>query len=163
MQQLPAIVMALALLTVANGMPVLTNPVLGRQGAWPIDGGLVLVDGQPLLGRSKTWRGVVVAVLATSAAAVVLELPWHVGALAGAAAMTGDLALSFVKRRMRLAPSSRALGVDQVPEAVLPLLTRQNALGLTLAGVAVTTALFWIGVAGLSRLLYRLGIREQPY
>ncbi|MFL5331801.1 MAG: CDP-archaeol synthase [Geminicoccaceae bacterium] len=163
MQQLPAIIIALALLTVANGMPVLTNRVLGRWGAWPIDGGLVFVDGQPLLGRSKTWRGVIVAVLGTSAAALALELPWHVGALAGAAAMTGDLASSFAKRRMRLAPSSMAPGVDQVPEAVLPLLACQNALSLTIAEVLVTTALFWIGVLGLSRLLYRLGIREQPY
>src|SRR3954452_16553831 len=102
MQQLPAIMIALALLTVANGMPVLTNRVLGRRGAWPIDGGLVFVDGQLLLGRSQTWRGVIVAVLGTAAAALILELPWHVGALAGAGAMTGALASSFAQRRMRL-------------------------------------------------------------
>ena len=163
MQQLPAIITALALLTVANGMPVLTNRVLGMRGAWPVDGGLMFVDGQPLLGRSKTWRGIMVAVLGTSAAASALELPWQVGALAGAAAMAGDLASSFAKRRMRLAPSSMAPAIDQVPEAVLPLLACQSVLGLTFAGVVATTALFWIGVLGLSRVLYRLGIRERPY
>ena len=56
-----------------------------------------------------------------------------------------------------------APGIDQVPEVVLPLLACQNALGLSTVGVVVATGLFWIGELGLSRLLYRLGIREKPY
>ena len=144
-------------------MPILATRAFGAWGAWPIDGGLRFVDGRPLLGSSKTWRGVALALVGSTIAAPILGLPWQIGALAGAAAMAGDLASSFLKRRMRLAPSSMAPGIDQVPEVVLPLLACQNELGLNTVGVVVATGLFWIGELGLSRLLYRLGIREKPY
>ena len=49
--------------------------------------------------------------------------------------MAGDLLSSFTKRRMRLASSSMAPGIDQVPESVLPLTCRFRALQLTLLDV----------------------------
>jgi hypothetical protein len=73
-----------------------------------------------LFGPSKTLRGLVVSVVATTLSAPALGLAWTTGLLAGAAAMAGDLGSSFIKRRMGLPSSSRALGLDQVPEALLP-------------------------------------------
>ena len=72
----------------------------------------------PWFGPSKTIRGVVLATLATAAAAGVLGLGWKVGALLGVVAMAGDLLASFIKRRLGLAPSSQAVGLDQIPEVL---------------------------------------------
>ena len=39
-----------------------------------------------------------------------------IGLLVAATAMAGDLLSSFLKRRLALAPSSQAIGLDQIPE-----------------------------------------------
>ena len=77
--------------------------------------------------------------------------------------MAGDLFSSFGKRRLGLAPSSQALGLDQVPESLLPLLACRTALSLTAADIALAVVIFFIGELVLSRLLYRAHLRDEPY
>ena len=153
----------LVLLAVANTAPLLGKRALGDRLAWPLDGGLTFVDGRPLFGASKTLRGLVLALLATTAAGALVGPDWRIGALVAAGAMAGDLLSSFLKRRFGLMPSSRATGLDQVPEALLPLLVCRTALPLTLADIALLVALFFAGEVLFSRLFYRLGLRDRPY
>ena len=110
----------LTLLVGANGTPIIIEKVLGKFLAFPIDGGATLADGKPLLGSSKTLRGLALSILATTAFAPLIGLSWKVGALVAAMAMLGDLLSSFLKRRMGLAPSCQAIGFDQIPESLLP-------------------------------------------
>lgn len=153
----------LTLLIVANGVPVLVTRLLGLRGAWPLDGGLRAWDGRRLLGASKTVRGFVASVLATTAAAVLLGLGWQVGLLFGAAAMFGDACSSFLKRRLGIGSSGQAPGLDQIPEALFPLLACYALLPLNAILVVVLVGLFTLGQVLLSRLMYRLGIRRRPY
>lgn len=132
----------LSLLVVTNSAPVVAAWLAGRRGAWPIDGGLLLRDGQRLLGPHKTWRGLAAAVLAGGGTAAVLGLPAWRGALAGAAAIAGDALSSFVKRRRRLGAGTWSPLLDQVPEAVLPLLLLRTPLGLDLQRFAGTIVAF---------------------
>ena len=67
-----AILQGLILISAANMAPVICERVWGTRFAGPIDGGLVLRDGHPLLGPSKTWRGVVAAIVLASCAAVLI-------------------------------------------------------------------------------------------
>src|SRR6476469_9571173 len=101
-----SVLQVLALVGVANGAPVFAKKLLGGHLGLPLDGGLVLPDGRPLLGRSKTIRGVVLAVLSCAIAGPVVGLDVASGVLVGLAAMAGDAASSFIKRRLGLAPSS---------------------------------------------------------
>ena len=152
----------LLLVLVANGAPVLAAKVLTFE-PYPLDGGLVLRDGQRLFGRTKTLRGVAASILATVPAAMVLGLGWQLGLLIALFAMLGDLASSFVKRRLGMPSSSMALGLDQVPEALLPLLMVRGLVDLTLLQTALLVLLFFVLELVLSRVLYRLHIRSQPY
>ena len=77
--------------------------------------------------------------------------------------MAGDLVSSFTKRRMGLEASSMAPGIDQVPELALPLLLMMDPLGLSAVDVALGVAVFWLGELALSRLLFRIGMRDRPY
>ena len=77
--------------------------------------------------------------------------------------MLGDLFSSFVKRRMKLPPSSRALGLDQVPESLFPLLACQGALELTVTDISSVVAIFFVGDVLLSPLFFKLKIRKRPY
>ena len=80
-----------------------------------------------------------------------------------AAAMIGDLLSSFIKRRLDMPPSSQALGLDQLPESLLPLLAGCRALSLSGLDIILAVAIFFIGELFFARLFYRLGLRDQPY
>ena len=157
------ILQLLMLLMLANGTPLVARKILGERFSYPLDLGVEFVDGRPLFGRSKTIRGVVLAVLVTMAGAPLIGLGWEIGLLVGTLAMTGDLVSSFLKRRLDMPPSSRASGLDQVPEALFPLLACRNLLSLTMADMAAGVALFFIGEVVLSRVLYKFRLRDRPY
>ncbi len=153
----------LVLLAAANGAPVLATRLLGRRWSWPLDAGLTLPDGRRLLGRSKTVRGVLAAVAATALAAAALGLGWRLGAVFGAASMAGDVFSSFFKRRLGIESSGQAVGLDQVPEALFPLLACHRALGLGPAGVVLLVVMFAVAQIVMSPVMYALGIRRRPY
>ena len=152
-----------ALLTVANGAPVIAARVLGRHLSFALDGGLEFFDRRPLFGKSKTVRGIAISILSSAVAAPALGFSWTIGAAVGAAAMAGDLVSSFIKRRLNLAPSSRATGLDQIPESLFPLLACQSALALSAMEVAACAAIFMAGEMLLSWPLYKAHIRDRPY
>jgi hypothetical protein len=151
------------LLLVANGAPILLNKILSTRYAWPVDGGAHCRDGRPLLGPSKTWRGLAAAVLLTGPAAALVGLPFGLGVLFGGCAMLGDLLSSFLKRRAGVPPSGMALGLDQVPESLFPLLAVRGELALDAGYIAWLVMAFLLLELVLSRLLYALRIREQPH
>ena len=153
----------LFLLMLANGTPVIAKKVLGNHYSYPLDGNLTFGDSRPLFGRSKTIRGVVLAVVVTTAGAPLIGLDWRTGLLVGSFAMLGDLFSSFSKRRLNLPSSSRASGLDQIPESLFPLLACRNLLGLAPADIVVCLAMFFVGEVVLSRLLFAFRLRDRPY
>ena len=158
-----AVLRVLVLIALANSAPVAAKNLLGGRLAWPLDGGLTLPDGQPLFGRSKTIRGVLLGVLAAWLGAPLVGIDAPLGAAIGALAMAGDLLSSFLKRRLRRPPSSQALGLDQIPESLFPLLACIGPLGLTARDIGAGVAVFFVGELLLSRLLFRLHLRDRPY
>ncbi len=151
------------LLTLANGAPVVAKKALGARLAFPLDAGARFFDGQPLLGPSKTIRGVAISVVTTAVVAPLLGLNLAAGGLVAVLAMIGDLFSSFAKRRLKFPSSSQAIGLDQVPESLLPLLVCKETLSLTSMDVAIGVGIFFLGELILSRLLYDLRLRDEPY
>ena len=157
------ILQSFILLVLANGAPLIAKKFLGERYSYPLDGNVSFVDSRPVFGRSKTIRGIVLAGVATTAAAPVIGLRWEIGLLVGGFTMAGDLFSSFCKRRLGLPTSSRASGLDQVPEALLPLLACRELLALTAADILVCVVMFAAGEVVLSRLLYAFRLRDRPY
>ena len=153
----------MVLLTLANGTPVIAKKIFGSHFSRSLDFGLTFLDGRPHLGSSKTVRGVVISILITTAGAPLVGLPPKIGALVAVIAMAGDMFSSFVKRRLNLRPSSQALGLDQVPESLFPLLACGEALSLTATDIAVAVGIFFVGEIILPGILYRARLRDEPY
>ena len=153
----------LILLIVANGTAVLAKKVLGGTFGRPLDGGATFVDGQPLFGPSKTIRGVVASLLGTSICAALMGLGWQIGSLIAVFAIAGDLFSSFVKRRLRLTPSSMAIGLDHIPESLFPLLASRLLLPLNTLDIVVGVTVFVVGALILSPLLFKLKLRDEPH
>lgn len=153
----------LVLIVVANAMPLVAKKVFGAAFARPLDGGASFADGRPLFGPSKTIRGIAASLLATPVASVVMGLGWELGAVVAITAMAGDLLSSFTKRRFGLPPSSMAIGLDQVPESLLPFIAASVFVPVSLLDAAIGTGLFVVGGIVLSRLLFKLRLRDEPY
>jgi CDP-2,3-bis-(O-geranylgeranyl)-sn-glycerol synthase len=153
----------LVLLAVANGTPAIVKRVFGARADHAIDCGMRLADGRFMFGPSKTIRGIVSSVMATALIAAAVGLTLYVGVVIALGAMAGDLASSFIKRRLGLEPSSKATGLDQIPEALLPCLLLSAILPLTAGDIAVIVLLFFGGEIILSEVLFRAGVRDRPY
>lgn len=153
----------LVLLLVANGAPVMASWVLGRRFSFALDGGLKFADGRPVFGPSKTLRGVVLGVLVTAACAPFLGLDWKIGAVVGLAAMAGDVFSSFVKRRLGVPSSGKATGLDQIPEALFPLVACAFVIDLSAADIVAAVLLFFVADVVLSHVFFKLGVRDRPH
>jgi CDP-diglyceride synthetase len=153
----------LVLLTLANGTPIVAKKIFGPRFARPLDAGFNFFDGRPLFGHSKTIRGILASIFITTVSAPLIGMGLTIGAIVASAAMAGDLFSSFVKRRLNFPPSSRALGLDQVPESLFPMLACRDALSLTIADIALGVGIFFVGELILSRLLYQVHLRDEPY
>ena len=153
----------LVLVGLANALPVFAKRILGSAFAWPLDGGATLWDGRPLFGHSKTVRGIVISLLGTAVVAALMGLGWELGLLMAASAMTGDLLSSFIKRRLGLPPSSMALGLDQIPESLFPFIAARCLLPISWLDVVIGTTIFAIAGLFVSRILFRLNLRDRPY
>lgn len=157
------ILRALLLLLIANGAPIVARKILGHRFSWPIDGGHLFLDGKPLFGPKKTYRGLIASIIMTSLAALILDLPAWTGALVALLSMLGDLLSSFTKRRLGLDSSEKFLGIDQIPESLLPLWILHDELGLNALDVLVLVVTFFFLGLILSRILYHMNIRDRPH
>lgn len=153
----------LLLLVVANGAPIIAARLFRSTAEMPVDLGARLADGQPLLGSSKTWRGLAAALLAGALCAPPLGFTVTFGLVFAALAMAGDLFASCVKRRRGLLPSDQSLGLDQLPEALLPCVYAVWVLGLPWWWVLLLPLLFMALELLVSKPLYWLRIRKRPY
>jgi len=153
----------LIILLAANGAPILAALLFRSRGDLAIDLGRQLPDGHPLFGYSKTWRGLAAALFAACALSLFFGYGLSFGLISGALAMTGDLLSSFVKRRRGLAPSDHCMGLDQVPESLLPSIYAAEFLGVQWWWALIWSLTFTLTQMLLSRVLFWLHLRKRPY
>ena len=153
----------LLILISANGAPVILQRYFRDRYAWPIDSGYRLSDGRPLFGSSKTWRGMMAGTICSAIVAWLVGFSFLFGLIFGLLSLIGDLISSLIKRRMNMPSSSKAFGIDQIPEAILPLIICAFFLDYSVKTVLLVTLSFFILNVLMSPVLYQLGIRKNPH
>jgi len=151
----------------ANGAPVLFG------GGHSLDGGRKFIDGKPLLGSHKTWRGLVSGMLIGAFVGWVQEaLAPNVGFPRGSlalglvlsvGALVGDLIGSFIKRRLDLKPGAPLPISDQIDFVLMALL-----FSLLVEPPPPMNALIIVVLTGPIHLLinvsaYLLRLKETPW
>jgi CDP-2,3-bis-(O-geranylgeranyl)-sn-glycerol synthase len=161
----------------ANGFPVIFG------GGLPIDMGRKFLDGKPIFGSHKTFRGFLAGftagLLVSIVQTIVLQselasdfarlLPFQfnvlIGSMIALGALTGDLVHSFVKRRMGKVEGAPLPLADQIDFVVGAILFSFLVSGsfpplLTIVLVFVIT----VPVHLLTNLIaYALGVKKTPY
>lgn len=161
-------------------------PVVAKRYNWlifldkPLDMGKNLGN-KRVLGDHKTWRGLILGVLAGILTAALqqqialnnstinalsiidweLHNPLVIGALMGFGALFGDATKSFLKRRLDIKPGDTFIFFDQVDYILGALLFLSLKIPLNNLPV-VTIMLTWIALHLLSTVLaWKVGIKEK--
>jgi len=150
-------------LIAVNGIPVVLHLCLGDRFSRPIDGGVLLTDGYPLFGSSKTWRGLLFGSIGAAIIAILFGFSLGFAIAFAVLSLLGDLLSSFIKRRMKLVPGSRSIGLDQIPEALLPLIAGVYWLDYGLTTIVIVTLSFCILNILSSPVLALFAIRKHPH
>lgn len=146
--------------------------------AYPIDFGARL-RGRPLLGKNKTWRGLILGSLAAEAAFLLqvwghsqgftwaslvdlTALPIWLGAAMGAVALLGDAFESAVKRQLGIPPGGRLLFWDQLDFLIAAALITIPYWRHAWLSVLVAFAAVFVLTLGVQRLAYVLGVKDDP-
>ena len=153
----------LIMLLATNGGPILAARICRHRGSAPVDFGRKLEDKRPLFGSSKTWRGLAAALAVSCGLSAVFGYGIEFGLVFGLLVMAGDLISSFVKRRCGLQSSDQFLGLDQIPESLLPALYTVVALDIAWVWAVLWTAAFMLLELLISKPLFLLRIRKRPY
>jgi CDP-2,3-bis-(O-geranylgeranyl)-sn-glycerol synthase len=147
----------------ANATPVIAG------GGFPIDFGRKFVDGKPIFGKNKTFRGFFVGLfIGTSVGlleSAIFNYSIFFGLLLSLGALFGDLAGAFVKRRLGISPGNLLPIVDQVDfvagALVFSLLLSSPALSW---GLALTILLITLPIHLVTNFVaYRLGLKRNPW
>ena len=153
----------LTLIIIANGAPILIRLLLNDFFNTAVDFGHKLADNKRLFGDSKTWRGIFAALVVTSIAAWLFGYAPKTGGLIACYAVLGDLTSSFIKRRLGKPASSMAPLLDQIPESLFPALMMMQTFKLDISNIIQLVLMFIIIELLLSHVLYKWGVRKQPY
>ena len=160
-------------------LPAILKDCLAKL-ARPVDLG-VQWHGREIFGHNKTWRGLLVGIVVGIVTAGIQALLFFktdffrtntlvdygkvnfilLGALMGGGALMGDLAKSFIKRRLDVPPGKPWFPWDQL-DWIAGAILLSSIVYVPPVLVAVVTALLYVGVHLCSdRIVCRMGIKKR--
>jgi CDP-2,3-bis-(O-geranylgeranyl)-sn-glycerol synthase len=150
----------------ANALPVITG------GGLPLDFGKSFIDGKPIFGRNKTFRGFFSALVVGTAVGFAenafLNYPKNVqgfqfGFLLSFGALLGDLTGAFIKRRLGLAPGELLPVIDQI-DFIVGALLFAFPLGIVSWELTFVVLIITPPIHLLTNFAaYKLGLKNNPW
>jgi len=147
----------------ANAIPVITG------GGFPLDFGGKFIDGKPIFGKNKTFRGffsgLVVGTAVGFVESIFFSYPATLGLMLSLGALFGDLTGAFIKRRLSLSPGDMLLFVDQfdfVIGAILfsfPIYLPTFPLELIITALIMTPPIHLL----TNFVAYKMGLKCNPW
>lgn len=152
----------------ANGAPVVAARYLRK--THPIDFGLLFLDRRRILGDGKTWEGFtsgLMAGLIVSSLIVAVRgdaLFLLIGLISSLGALIGDMAGSFVKRRLGIERGKPAPLLDQLDfyAGSIALLYLAGIEIYLIPSIILAGVIFVLHI-GTNYLAYKLGLKSVPW
>lgn len=147
----------------ANATPVIAG------GGLPMDLGRKFIDGKPIFGKNKTFRGFFVGLIVGTCVGLgestIFKYPLTFGLLLSLGALFGDLAGAFLKRRLGIAPGNLLPIVDQIDFVVGALIfSLLLSPSLLTWELALTVLLITPPIHLLTNFTaYKLGLKRNPW
>ena len=83
------------------------------KGRRQMDFGKFFIDGKPVFGKGKTFRGFFLGLAVGVTIGIIIGIPFSQSFLISLGALLGDLAGAFIKRRLSIQPGDPAPVLDQ--------------------------------------------------
>jgi len=160
----------------ANASPLIVKGFLKNRH--PVDFGKNFTDGRRIFGENKSWEGVIAGVLVGTVVGIAL-VPLYgctlvklavAGFVQGIGSMVGDLANSFLKRRLGIKPGEPLPFLDQTSFIVVSLMIVRLAgvdqlvgVGLGLVDMAIVIGIALVLHPLTNYIAYLLKLKEVPY
>jgi predicted MPP superfamily phosphohydrolase len=150
------------LLLIINFAPPLLTVYFEECGNLPIDRGRKFLDGKPIFGPHKTYRGFIGGILSGVTVGVMFGFPIWLGLCTGTLSMLGDLISSFIKRRIEQPSGTIAPVLDQAFEGFLPLMLLGPYCQLSSWHILFLGALFCF-VAFIGSHFFKIILSSTPF
>ena len=147
----------------ANAVPVIFG------GGAPMDFGKRFIDGRPILGKNKTllgfFSGLIVGTAVGLLESTVFGYPIVFGLIISLGALFGDLAGSFLKRRLRFQPGDLLPVLDQIDFIIGSILfcmlfcSRMLSFGMVVLVLVLTPPIHLL----TNYVAYRFGLKSNPW
>jgi CDP-2,3-bis-(O-geranylgeranyl)-sn-glycerol synthase len=131
-------------------------------GGTPIDFQHNFLDGNRLLGDSKTIRGFVSGIVAGTTVGFIQNFPLK-GVVLSLGALFGDLAGSFFKRRLNFRPGDPMPILDQLDFVAGALLLGMNFYPISLSTIILLTVLTPFIHLFMNIIAYLLKVKSKPW
>jgi CDP-2,3-bis-(O-geranylgeranyl)-sn-glycerol synthase len=145
----------------ANAAPVLAG------GGPPLDFGKKFLDGKPIFGKNKTFRGfffgLAIGVIVGLVENVLFGYPLLFSVLSPLGALVGDLSGAFLKRRLNIAPGGLFPVIDQI-DFVIGALLFSLPLSMIYWELAVAVLIITPPIHLFTNFLaYKLKLKNNPW
>lgn len=147
---------------VANASPLAISKFVPKWFRKPVDLGKSMADGNRVLGDGKTFAGFFSGVAAGTAVGLVQGNP-ALGGLLGLGAMLGDLAGSFVRRRLGTKRGEDIPVLNQLDFVAGALLLGSAARVWSLAEIAAICVVTLPLHRLTNWMAHKLGIKAEPW
>ncbi len=146
-------------------------PIWYGGGKDAIDGGKKWSDGRSVFGKGKTWRGFFSALVVATLTAFLTFGVLHeydlttqliIGLLLGLGAMVGDLAGSFLKRRLNV-PSGQPYYTDQLGFMIVAIAFAWPYLFLAWDDVLVLLVITYVLHVVTNQIAFRAKFKSVPW
>ncbi len=150
--------------------------VLG--GKTPLDFNMKFADKKPILGKGKTWRGSIMGIAAGTLIAYIqtiiqsnynidslnlTEMTLTLGFLLSSGAIIGDIAKSFIKRRMNIERGKMLPILDQIDFVIGALIFASFATSIRIETV-ITLIIITPAVHRIANIIaYKLKLKKVPW
>ena len=147
-------------------------PVFARRVKWdlPMDFGKTLF-GKRIFGDHKTWKGLIVGIIAGTVAGVLIsQIYWPIAfspllwsLLASTGALLGDAAKSFFKRQFGIPSGKSWTPFDQIDYSVGALLLGSIIYHPGILSALIVIIASAIGHIAVNHIAYYIGIRGEKW
>ncbi len=153
----------------ANGLAIFSK------GTHPIDMGGRFSDGKPVFGEGKTWEGLALGLIAALLAGFIQQqlqpyLPQGtiimtplLAFVLGLGAMAGDIAGSFIKRRLNIPRGHPAPLLDQLDFLVMSVLFASLLMPIHFEWLLILFLITPFIHLSSNFFAFKLGLKKQPY
>ncbi len=144
-------------------------------GKTPVDFGAKLPDGKPVFGRGKTFRGLAAGISVGMLVTLLINrmlldgtappLPQYVllGFLLSVGALLGDMAGSFIKRRLGIEQGKPVLFLDQLGFVAGGIIFGLPAYVPSLLEIAVMAGLTLLVHRAANYIAYKISLKKVPW